>query len=257
MDPIPNLASTFTVQNVIIFLFGVLGNVLWYRYRARLVPLRWSVQYVRLAAAGHDPRFGKVEVFYNGKPAVNLHFATVQVVNDSNSDLRDVVINIAFSDGSRMLASQGALVGSLQSIPFTNEFQSMVNRFVKDQDPTTLADLWAHRDYQIPVLNRGTKTNFVILLTRDDAAEPKVQIACDHLGVRLKPLPLDRMLWDVSLKQAVILGIPGSLLLVFVITSYLHSIWLVGLASWLAGVAAGLIGAALVVVWRWFTRLIG
>ena len=47
---------------------GVLAAKLWQRYLQRMVTIRWSVIHETLAADGDDPRWGLVEIRYNGNP---------------------------------------------------------------------------------------------------------------------------------------------------------------------------------------------
>ncbi len=237
---------------IVVFLFGALVNHLWNRYRRRLRCLRWSAEYHRLAVAAEDVAFGKVEVLYNKAPATNLHLAAIQLQNESASDLQGVVINMACLEGSTILVSQGALAGSLQNIPFTEEF----NRALSNREHPNLAYLTTHRDYRIPVLNRGATANFAVLLHRNDALQPNLTVACDHIGVQFRRQAPAAMFWGVPLVRAQIVGLVASFISAAVLAALLVSTWVVGLGSWAFGVLMLAFGAMIIKGWRSILRLL-
>jgi len=121
------------VEGVFLFLFGALVDHLWNRYRGRPVLLRWTAEYVRLAASSDVP-FAKVDVLYNNHPVTNVYLASIQLQNESNSDLQNVVVNLACLEGSRVLISEGRLAGSLQSLPFTLAFDQALTTAIQNPD---------------------------------------------------------------------------------------------------------------------------
>lgn len=248
---IPGRESQILV-GIAVFLFGALVTHLWNRYRRRLRRLRWSAEYHRLAVAAEDVAFGKVEVLYNGAPATNLHLGVIQLQNESASDLQDVVVNMACLEGSTIVVSQGALAGSLQNIPFTDEF----NQALRNTEQPNLAYLTTHRDYRVPVLNRGATANFALLLHRNDALQPNVTVACDHVGVQLRRQAPAAMFWGVPLVRAQVVGLAASFITAAVLAAMLVSTWVVGLGSWALGVLVLSIGAVIIRGWRAILRLL-
>lgn len=243
------------IRGAIIFLFGALVTHLWNRLRERPTLLRWTTQYVRLAASS-DVAFAQVDVLYNGQPVTNLYLANVQLQNESNSDLQDVVVNLACLDGSRVLISEGRLAGSLQTLPFTAFFDQALTDAIETPAQAIWPYLNTRRDYQIPVLNRGAVVSFILLLTRDDALQPEVQLACDHMGVRVVHQPPVWALWGIPMKHGVVTGLILGLALVLLLSRLISSPVLAGLSAWSIGVLSSLIGVGILRTWRWLVRLI-
>ncbi len=238
------------LRGIVLFLFGALVTHVWNRYRSRLKPIRWSAWYFKVAVAAADPQFGTTEVRHDGHPVANVHSAFVQVENESNSDLENVVVNMACLEGSRILRSMGAVQGSLQSIPFTTNFWN----WLIDPEHRFAAYVSTHSDFQIPVLNRGGKANFSFLLCRDDALEPRLTVTCDHLGIEFKQRPSAIMLWGVPQIQAVCVGLAASFICVVALVVRVHSTWVTGVVAWVLGCLASILGVGVIKIWRWCVR---
>ena len=235
---------------ILLFLFGALVNHVWNRYRSRLKPIHWSAWYFKVAVAAADPLFGTIEVRHDGSPVANVHTASVQVENGSNSDLENVVINVACLERSRILRAMGAMQGSLQPIPFTANFWNALS----DPEHRFAAYVSTHSDFQIPVLNRGAKANFSFLLSRGDALEPRLTVTCDHLGIEFKQRPSAVMLLGVPTMQAVWVGLAASFICVVALVVRVHSTWVTGFLAWVLGCCGSLLGVGVIRTWRWCGR---
>ncbi len=240
-------------KGIALFLFGAIVNHVWSRYRTRLKRLRWSAWHHRIAVAAEDPHFGRVDVLYEGQPVINVHSSQIQIENESNSDLTNVVINIAHLDGTRIYRSMGAVEGSLAAIPFTDAFSAALADF-EHADANYLI---THRDYRIPVLNRGTKVSFFLLVGRDHACQPLVTVSCDHVGVELKFLPPSYKVFGVPFQQAQVVGLAATFAFALALAWWLPYRWIISLAAWLVGVFALALGAGFTKLWKWILRQVG
>ena len=172
---------------------GVLAAKIWQRYLQRMVTIRWSVTHETLAAGGDDPRWGRVEILYNGNPAGNLlQWCRVEIENESGSrDLSDVVVSLQYDQlEPEILSGGGSLEGGNQWFSWTPMFAAEVTSYfdlpVADRPPST--DIYRRWDFVIPVLNRGAKAIFLFIV-RPNILNQTLRVHCDHLSVQLKHRP--------------------------------------------------------------------
>ena len=172
---------------------GALAVKLWQRYLQRMVTIRWSVTHETLAAGGDDPRWGRVEILYNGNPAGTLlQWCRVEIENESGSrDLSDVVVSLQYDQPEpEILSGVGSLEGGNQGFSWTPMFTAELTSYfelpVADRPPST--DIFRRRDFVIPVLNRGAKAIFLFLV-RPNISNQTLRVHCEHLSVRLKHRP--------------------------------------------------------------------
>lgn len=243
-------AQTRIWVGLLLLFAGAAINHFWGKYRNRLRKLRWSAWHTKIAVAAEDPYFGKVEVTYDGNKIANVHTTYIRLVNGSNADLKDVVVSIAYLDGSRIYRGRGLLEGGLQNFPFSDDFSNAIKRAQPD-DPKYI---WTHRGFRIPVFNRYAQANFYLLVGRDDAATPVVTVGCQYVGARLVFEQQPAMLLGVPIAQASGAGIFATFLLTVWVVLRLSSAWKVGLAAWLLGSCSTVVGAALLGFWKWLGR---
>ena len=79
------------IANVAGALSAAMAIHLWARFRRRMVTLRWIGSTQAFALSGADALHGTVEVLYNGHPADNVYVVTIQVSNETTTDLADIV----------------------------------------------------------------------------------------------------------------------------------------------------------------------
>src|SRR5262245_41563386 len=103
---------------------GALFAHLWHRYRSRMTTLRWQAAHQPLGVSTQDALFGTIEVRYNGQPVHNLFFTTIDLQNQSNSDLKEIDLNLVFEDGTIIFMAHGAVQGSANMLPFAEPFNS-------------------------------------------------------------------------------------------------------------------------------------
>lgn len=235
------------------FALGGIVTHLWVRYRRRLRPLRWSDTYQRIAGTAGHPAIGTLEVRFNGVTITNVHLATVLVQNDSSSDLENVTLNFALSQGTAILASLGQVRGNTRWLPFTEQFLAMA----QGSDETSKQYVAGRRDYVVPVLNRDAIAVFEFLVSRTDALEPKVFLECDHAGVVLRHQKPAQSLWGIPRNRALVVGTVVGLVVVAALAQYVRRPLVVAFCSWSLGYLVLLVGIALLWLWRSLLRLLG
>jgi hypothetical protein len=117
------------------------------------------------------------------------------------------------------------------------------------------------RDFQITVLNRGAGANFVLLLLRDDTAQPSLTVACNHPGVEFvhePPAPMIPMVvWGVRLSRLTIaIGLVAGVVATAVLARYITSTWIVGFGAWLVGISSTMIAVSVSKFVRWILRML-
>lgn len=244
--------SANLLQWALPFIVGGLAAHLWTKYRNRLSVLRWSATYFKVAVAGEDAKLGKVEVLYNDEQVLNVHTATIQLQNESGKDLTDLRITIASLDGTRINAGYGHNVGGDKYFLLTNDYLDEVEAASDEK----LTALLTFRRFLVPVLNRAKNSTFQFILSRDDQLTPNLELRCEHKGVTLKnALPGERF-WGVPLWQALIVGWATTFVALIGIISNFTSPWTIGLLAWILGLTILAVGATIVIVFRFFSKLL-
>ena len=240
---------------------GVLAAKIWQRYLQRMVTIRWSVTHETLAGGGDDPRWGRVEIRYNGNPAGNLlQWCRVEIENESGSrDLSDVVVSLQYDQPEpEILSGGGSLEGGNQGFSWTPMFTAEVTSYfdlpVADRPPST--DIYRRRDFVIPVLNRGAKAIFLFLV-RPNISNQTLRVHCDHLSVRLKHRPTRPLILGVVQTRASWTGLGVGALVAVALAMSLTNIWVAVSVALLVGWFGQLVGVAVIRGWRGLTRAIG
>lgn len=253
LDPIP--AVVWSSAGWIVAQF-------WRRFRARMTILRWQAGHVPVAVSGQDAVFGTIEVLYNGNQVHNLFFTTIDLQNQSNTDLADIDLNIVFQDGTTIFMARGAVQGSANALPFADPFDRELDRFIKlsPTDPNRASlgvALALRRDFRVPVLNRGASLKISMLVQAPPGRQPFVSLACDAKGVRLLFQGPQNLVFGVERNLAVLTGISIGLAIVTGIIASPLSPIAAALAAFAVGLVVGILGAGVVRGFRWFIRTVG
>lgn len=242
-------------------LLGALANQLLRRLIGRMTILRWEVQHQHVAASSEVARFGRVQVLYNDEPVTNLRLCIVQLENESSRDLTDVEVTLIYSDGTKFLDGGCALQDAADWLPFTDRYNDVVTRAFEPNDNLDLDDpdvdyVRTHREYRIPVLNRGIRVNFWFLVIPSPTMAPKLQLFCVHPGVELREKPQQIMLLGVPQNRAIVVGLIIALALTFWIPSTISNPWAIAITSFLFGTIGALIGVLAIRTYRLLARLL-
>lgn len=240
---------------------GAFFTHLWRRYRNRMTVLRWQAWHKAVAVSATDNRFGKIEVLYNNSPVHNVLFCTIEVENESSSDLANLDINVVFQDETTIYMSHGTVQGSMNELPFTSSFSLDLNKLLAlpQSDPAygpLLDRLSRRRDYRVPVLNRGGKLTIALLVQALPSKTPFVHLGCDYPGVKLLAQGPRQLFFGVDMNLAALMGfIVGVALVIYIGTTTLGSLT-IAVAAFLIGSLGVMIGAAAVRGFRFLIRLL-
>lgn len=253
IDPLP--AALWTAA-------GAILAQLWRRYRERMVTLRWQALHQPIAISTQDALFGTVEVRYNGNPVQNLFFSTIDVQNESNSDLTNLDLNLVFNDGTVIYISHGAVQGSANMLPFAESFAADLDRFVGSQPddpqrPLLAATLSRRRDYRVPSLNRGASLQIGMLVQAQPGRQPIIQLASDHSGLKLIFQGPRHLLFGVDQNIATLTGLLAGIVIIAAISATPLGRGAAMAVGFGVGCVTAVLGALLVRAFRWFHRLLG
>lgn len=236
------------------------GGHLWKKFRSRMVTLRCEVSHV--AVANVPGMIGsEVEVRYRGVTAPNLFQCTIVVENDSTTDLKDVVLNMAYKDGTIYVSGGGAIDGSNQVLLLTPAFVEANNlSMALSEEERNQRPEWHYtstrRDFVIPTLNRRMRARFLFTVHGATAALPELTLSCDHLGVRLLLQAPRQLVLGVPTNQAAITGVVAGGLLLWLAPSFVNSAWQLTWAFFIAASAAQMLGVLLIRSLRGALRLL-
>lgn len=233
----------------------------WQRYRNRAIVLRWLARHEHIATTGADVTLGTVSVTHNNVPVENVVVSSVEIENTSQKDISNVVVHLAHSDGFEFLGGGGTLPGSQRALAFSERFQDEIERFQHlspdaPEHSAVALYLRTHREYLLPVLNRGGRASFVHTVTGPRATSPFVALSCDHVGVRTTMEAARPMIYGVPTTQATLAGAIAGLATAFFTGLLIHQSPLAALVGFLLGGFATLIGVALVKAWRFVAHFL-
>jgi len=235
---------------------GAVAGRIWSRLRRRLARLTWTALYQPMAFATEDLGWGRVQILYNGQPTQNLHIITVQVVNESDTDLAGVEFNVQASDGTIVLRSQAVIRGTLVPLPFGPAYAAVITEAGRRQlTPPELA-VWGKRsDWHAPVLNRGAIVDIRLLVSRNDHLTPTVAVYSNHLGARLRHRPPAPQLLGVNQLHAALVGLVVAGSGAAVLAASGLATWLVAGSAFVLGAFGSVIGVGAIRFWRWLRKL--
>src|SRR5947209_8689591 len=155
---------------------GALTHHVWTRFKTRITVLPYQIEHRYLGGSADDAYFGTLKVLHNDTEVRNVYMSSVTFKNESSRDLHDLELNIAATDSqTAILVSYGKLTSSLKYLPFTDEFEKKLKQAAKGAQVV----LWNHRDYKIPVLNRGDGVTVELLTTHGGGQQPSLTVGCD------------------------------------------------------------------------------
>src|SRR6266850_3891848 len=168
---------------LLLLLLGGLLTQLWNRFRTRTRRFTWKAWHSQIAVAANNPQLGTVTVQHNGTPVNHVHTTTVEFLNDSNEDQKNVLVTLAFPGGGHIISSNGFIQGTLSPIPFDPGYVAQYT----GANAAQINVLSTYVVHKILVFNRRQKATFT-LLVRDDP-NSQVIASCNHPGVKLEFLP--------------------------------------------------------------------
>jgi hypothetical protein len=255
------LTSPEAIGGYIAASVGALAVHLFLRYVNRMSVLRWSVTSQRLAYSGESPSLGKVEVRYNEQPVRFVFLQNLELGNESSRDLEAVSFRLSTTDNSWFAG--GSNVVGLDWVPWTPRFLETVRRVsaaFEKQEPPAEADLnfvRHNRESTITALNRGTLVRFEFLVFNDHGVEPRLAFVCEKLGVRTRHQSSGTVMFGVSQKHALIVGLVLGLALILLIGSVSTWATMNAILGFIVGISVAMIGVAAIHAQRLVKRAIG
>lgn len=92
-----------------------------------------------------------MQVLYDGAPDENVYIVTVQVANDSATDLTDLEFQAGLRDGATFLSSTAQVRGSLRALPLSEDYQEDMAGLLS-APPAQRAGEWRNRVFTKSVL---------------------------------------------------------------------------------------------------------
>jgi len=187
---------------IITAVLAFLSGLLLERFKNRIVHLKFKKSVFQLATAIQNNYWGNIEVLYNNRKTNHLSLITVEIRNDSNTDLEKVKIDFWVDNESQMLAHQANYVESGNSILFEENYQQEFSSVLelnsedlrlKEANPNhetsglTQRVNWilANKSFNLPVFNRDTSVKFQILVENFQGQVPKLIVSVLHKSCKL------------------------------------------------------------------------
>jgi len=188
----------------ITFVAGLFVKHIFELYRNRIAKLQYSISTSFLGASGHDNYFGKVQVLYNDSLVENLYLCTINLVNTSNRDFKDIEITVWTDVNAIILVSSALKAGTINALTLTHQYVTECQNITAQ----TAKLVWSRRPYVIPVLNRDDKVTFSCLVTNPNKGEPAVYLNCEHPGLKIEPTFVKpQIFWGENQSVAALYGL--------------------------------------------------
>ena len=184
-------------------IIGIVFNHFWNKYVNKVSHLAFSIWHSYIGSSFEDVNYGSVKLSYNNSEVKNLYSSKIEIRNNSNKDIADLELNISCNDGSLILVSHGKNVNSIKELRFTDSYF----RLLEKVSPDNALIIYTHRDYIVPVINRGDRVEINLLMTNTNAIKPILYVTCEHKGIKLKYFSDQPKLFGVPQKESVIIGL--------------------------------------------------
>lgn len=230
---------------------GVILNSLISGLRKKTKALGYISFSNRIGVSASDAIFGVVRVTWQGHDVRNLHSSTIEVENETSSDLENVELKIYPGQGTVMLNEKTEIVDTPYIVEWAPNYAARLKVPEGEQASQQQLDEYNRsREYAVPVLNRGQKLRFTYLCTRpSDDEEPGIFISTPSKGIKLKrrknPYVLLRPIFGVPVPSALYRGLGASLIFVILFGLYAPNVWAASIGSMAFGLFAQPIGAVI------------
>ena len=256
-----SLLPTFSLGTVLWAFAGALVLHLWQRYLGRMATIRWSEIHNQVASSGHDPNIGHLQVLWNDKPVENIQLCTVEVENESSRDLKDVEVKFCYEDGTKFL-DRGTTYGTTQFFPFGTHFNAALQRITATSPEQQANDydlqyVHSRREFVVPVMNRGTKLRFMFFVRTLTLHPPKLAVAIEHSGVKLRQQPQRPILLGVPQTHAIWTGLVLGLAIAVWLGPLISVPVMAAIFAFIIGCLFAALGAVAIRLFRFALKRIG
>lgn len=201
-DLINSLAPA-TISLIVTGLVSVLIGIYFEKFRNKVVFIKYDIQYQPLATSSQTDYWGKIEVFHNGTQKNHLNFVTVQIENDSNTDLEDINIDVNVDQESQILGQSGYYDDSKAAIlleaDYFRYYNEVSERYFQDeakqknnpeyQTPVQLANevlyVIKNKKFNVPVFNRGASLTINLLIENLQGQVPATSVNILYKSLKL------------------------------------------------------------------------
>lgn len=194
-----------TISLIVTGLASLIIGVYLEKFKGRITVLSRKITSQAIAYSSQDEYWGHIKVLYNDNEAKNLNLFTVEIKNESSRDISDVIVDLKVDDTSMVLASNAYLNESDTTLLLTNEYFQYYLEVMKrndeeskqiklgkikvtEKDPNLAREvtyITTLKKFVIPVLNRGKKATFNILVENFKGIYPAVSADVVQRGIKL------------------------------------------------------------------------
>jgi len=206
-----------TIALLVTGLVSVAIGIYLEKFKSRLTLLKYRLFFHPLATATQHSYWGNIAVYYNNRQTNHLSFVTIDITNDSNTDLEDVNIDFWVDPDSQILGQSGFYEQSGNAILLEqkhyNYFQQVIQRYEQDEQlkqadpnhitPTQLQNeinwILTNKKFHLPIFNRHTSIRLNLLTENFQGQQPKTRVSVLHKSVKLieqeEKAQEDKKLW--------------------------------------------------------------
>jgi hypothetical protein len=243
-------ASIDYVVKAALFVLGGLTQRLWTNFGNRIRRLTWTARHTPIAMASNNPSLGTVTVQHDGVNVNHLHATTVELVNESNQDVKDILLTLSFQGVGHVIDTRAG-IDNTSLVLDPAYLVRLANANAAQAELLNSAI-----EYRIPVLNRRKRAVFHMLVRRDDLSPPFVLASCNHPGFRLDPMKVPPIvIWGVGRDLAVIVGLMITIPVMAFLLWRFHHPYTDPVIAFIFGLAVAAVGAVAVKSFRLLARI--
>lgn len=231
-------------------IIGFIINQIWNKYKSRITKLKYSIWHNYLGSSMEDVKFGSVKLLYNENEIKNLYSSNVVIKNDTGKDVDNLELNITCDDQSLILVSNGKNLNSIKELSLTENYTNIA----ENNDPDDQTYIYTHRDYVIPVINRGDSIEITLLTTNFENKRPFLHVTSEHKGVKLKYFLEPVKLLGVSQNSSTLIGLIISLIVCYPILYFFENPILIIALALFNGWTASLYGVFILKTKYWINK---
>jgi len=181
-----------TIALLMTGLLSLIIGVYLEKFKNKITILRRKIIFQPVGTTTRDDYWGNIKILHNDRPVEHLNFVTVEIINDSNRDQPDLILDISTDFSSKIIGQNGFIEGNNTPLLLTSEyfdfFTSVVDRNNEEELKISNKEIeaksiqlqkdidWAlnNKKFNIPVLNRKTKAVFNLLIENTEQLQPVV-----------------------------------------------------------------------------------
>ena len=169
---------TIVIPPILTFVLGLLIA----RAKNSIIKLSKKIQIQAVANSYEDDFWGNIKVLHNEEVIDHLHLIQIEIINNTRKDVGDFVLRLASGDSNRIISSYGINNDTRVLLEETQDF-------VDQKEVKNWKYLNESREYDVPVLNRGTHLTISLLVDSKNEMvdDDEITVAIEKQGTRLVP----------------------------------------------------------------------